>query len=167
MRTDGKAAVASLMLACVGLAGCGAEPGPTGVTHLPGQTAAQPSGSVTSEPAPPQAVMDAAKNALQSGRVVGPVEWVLGTLQDAEGLTSRGPSVPVADDVPVYLVQVRGEFRLDSAPRPSGARSPEGTVMLLYFPVTPDPQAGNSGMSLTEVAVDLSAVGPVHTFELP
>jgi hypothetical protein len=112
----------------------------------------------TADGGAPKAVLDAVANARTSGPVQGVVQWVETTTQKAAALTSAGPGSP---DVPIYIVQIQGDFVLDAAPRPKGAASPTGTVLRTFVPIG-DPDQGGGGGSLTSSVADLSPYGTVH-----
>jgi hypothetical protein len=113
---------------------------------------------------PPAAVVAAAQRLYQSGSVSGVVEWTLTTTQKAASVTQAQPGTR---DIPIYVIQARGQFRLDNVPRPHGAKSPEGTVLLTFFPLEGDPPEGASGLQLSSTATDLSPFGEVNTFNPP
>lgn len=101
----------------------------------------------------------------QSGTLTGSVEWVRTTTHRAASVTQAQAG---AKDIPIYVLQARGHFRLDNVPRPSsGAKSPEGTVLLTFFPVEEDRPEGASGLQLSSTVTDLSPFGEVSTFDPP
>jgi hypothetical protein len=111
--------------------------------------------------APPAAVLQAVTEAKTEGTLTGPVEWVLTTSHRVASLSHDGPGTA---DVPIYAVHMSGEFVLNSAPRPAGAKSPRGTEMVVFVPVTSSDQGGG-GLLLNDQPVDLSPYGEVHTFQ--
>lgn len=131
-------------------------------------------GAPDSQPTPahrgaaPAAVIRAVEGAWTDGTVRGPVRWIRTTEQAAAPLDHAGPG---AGDTPIYVIELHGHWVLDSAPRPATRvhgklvvpESPEGTVMILFVPVTPDPGRGGWGVWLSDRAVDLSPYGTVHT----
>jgi len=121
---------------------------------------ASPSTTQTATAAVPAPVMKAVARARSDGHIEGPVEWISTTTQRAAAIDHTGPAEP---DVSIYAVQIRGRFTLDNVPRPSGAQSPHGTVLVVFIPIENSDQGG-SGLTLTESTVDLSLYGTVHTF---
>lgn len=121
---------------------------------------ASPSATQTATAAVPAPVMKAVARARSDGQIEGPVEWISTTTQRAAAIDHTGPAEP---DVPIYAVQIRGRFTLDNVPRPSGAQSPHGTVLVVFIPIENSDQGG-VGLTLTESTVDLSLYGTVHTF---
>lgn len=97
------------------------------------------------------------------GPIEGAVQWTTSTTQRAAALDGAGPG---AADVPIYLVQMRGLFVLSTAPRPPGATSPRGSVLLLFVPNGPSQKYGG-GLTLSNKTVDLGVFGPVNTFLPP
>ena len=141
------------VLTCATTAGCGD----------PDESIASASATATVDEAhtPPPAVMQAAQRFYQSGTVSGQVEWIRTTTQKAASLTQAQHG---ARDIPIYVAQAHGQFRLDNVSRPLGAESPEGTVLLTYFPVEGDPPEGASGLQLSSTPTDLSPFGHGGTF---
>jgi hypothetical protein len=127
----------------------------------PGYSRAVASPAVSYEQTAPAKVVQAVRYAETEGSVQAPVEWVETTTQRAGELTQDGPG---AADVPIYLVQMRGSFVLDSAPRPPGASSPKGSVLVFLVPIGDDSKGGG-GARLTNAVVDLSGYGTVHLFD--
>jgi len=146
------------LLTCATVTGCadGSRAG--------GPSASSPSSSLVQYSAPPAAVVAAAQRLYQSGTLSGRVEWVRTTTQRAARLTQAQPG---ARDIPIYVLQARGQFRLDNVPRPPGAKSPEGTVLVTFFPLEGDPPEGASGLQLSSTVTDLSPFGEVSTFDPP
>ncbi|HET7278769.1 MAG TPA: hypothetical protein VFJ22_11860 [Dermatophilaceae bacterium] len=85
------------------------------------------------------------------------------TTQRAAALDGAGRG---AADVPIYLVQMRGRFELSTAPRPPGATSPRGSVLLLFVPNGPSQKYGG-GLTLSNKTVDLGVFGPMDAFLPP
>ena len=150
-----------LALVCLGIAGCATSgaAAETSPTTFPTETVI---GRAVKVSAPP-AVMAAVKSAQRSGDVQGPVQWTRSTTQKAATLTQAQPGDRA---VPIYVVQMQGRFRLDTAPRPPGAHSPEGTVLTVFVPIEGDPPQGASGLQLAYRATDLSPFGAVHSYVL-
>jgi len=121
---------------------------------------ASPSATQTAAAAVPAPVMKAVARARSDGQIEGPVEWISTTTRRAAAIDHTGPAGP---DVPIYAVQMRGRFTLDMTPRPVGAQSPSGTVLVVFIPIE-DSDQGGVGLTLTESTVDLSLYGTVHTF---
>lgn len=112
--------------------------------------------------APPASVVRAVEQACGEGTVTGSAEWVRTSTRRVESVISDGTG-PAAD-VPVYAVHLHGDFVLDSAPRPLGAKSPSGTDLVLLLPIADNGQGGG-GLTLTRLPVSLSGSGEVHTFD--
>jgi hypothetical protein len=115
------------------------------------------------QPAPPRAVVDAARSMLAGmiePTVSGPAEWVRTTHAAYRGLISARDSVP---DFEVYVVQIRGRFVCGACSRPVGASAPQGSAIQWSVRV------GGGGPTDTGVGapVDLSRLGTVHTFPVP
>lgn len=110
---------------------------------------------------PPPAVVDAVKRAQSEGKITGTVQWVTTSTMKAQAITRTGSG---AADVPIYAVQMRGWFVLGSAPRPPGATSPTGSVLVVFVPMGDD-SAGGGGAMLSNSPVDLSAYGDVRTYK--
>jgi hypothetical protein len=148
-----------LVLTCAPIAGCADG------SRAVNPSTSSPSSSLVQYSAPPAAVRAATQGLYQSGTVRGRVEWVRTTTQRAASLTQVQPG---ARDIPIYVLEARGQFRLDNVPRPSsGAKSPEGTVLLTFFPVEGNPPEGASGLQLSSTFTDLSPFGEVSTFDPP
>ena len=111
----------------------------------------------------PALVMQAALDIRREGTVVGPVQWVRTTEKAAAAFTGY---VPGSFDQEVYLVEVQGQFVLGDAPRPAGASSLRGTTIVLTVPLVSS-EHGGSGLRMGRGPMDLTYLGPVHTFELP
>ena len=147
-----------LVLTCAPIAGCADG------SRAVNPSTSSPSSSLAQYSAPPAAVLAATQRLYQSGTLSGRVEWIRTTTQRAASLTQAQPG---AKDIPIYVLQARGQFRLDNVPRPSGAKSPEGTVLLTFFPVEGNPPEGASGLQLSSTFTDLSPFGEVSTFDPP
>ncbi len=127
-------------------------------------TASQPAGTGTgtgqssAEVGPPAPVLALARQlATAPNQVTGPVEWVSST---AGGLYRLGGfSTDMRASQPLYVVQLRGRFCCHPGPQGHDPTSP-----IIVETVTPD---GRSGPGIGGGALDLSQLGPVHTFRLP
>jgi hypothetical protein len=155
---DGSVAAATGDRVAVG-GGAGGTPVPNPcVTAYGGAFVVMQAPPYTADRGAPKAVVDAVANARREGTFTGPVEWIETTRNKAAALTR---AVPEATDLPVYVVQMQGDFVLDSAPRPAGATSPRGTVLMVILPVVASDQFGGE-VSLTNTAADLGPYGTVH-----
>jgi len=96
----------------------------------------------------------------REGTITGPVQWVS---TSTKGFASVSGSGPGAADVPIYAIEMRGRFVLDNAPRPAGAKSPEGSIMIVLVPVSDGDQAGG-GVLLRPTVTDLSSFGHAHWY---
>jgi hypothetical protein len=152
-------AAAATVVAAVILSGSSTPAAPLPAASRP---AAVPSRVLPDVPVPPL-VMAAALDARREGTVVGPVQWLRTTSKAAEAFSGYTPGRP---DQQIYLVQVQGQFVLDSAPRPMGAPSPTGTAMVLVIPLVTSDQGGG-GLRMGQGPMDLSYLGDVHSFTLP
>jgi hypothetical protein len=133
-----------------------------GCTSTTAPSIATSAGSPTSvvENTAPAKVVAAVTNARRDGTVSGPVQWVATTTRGFSSVSGSGPG---AADVPIYVVEMQGHFVLNSAPRPPGAKSPQGSSMMLLVPMG-DGAQGGAGVLLRPTATDLSAFGVVHWF---
>jgi hypothetical protein len=139
---------------CVGVAGCGSSTSPAITTTSPASSAP------AIESTAPAKVVAAIADARREGTITGPVQWVS---TSTKGFASVSGSGPGAADVPIYAVEMQGHFVLDNAPRPSGAKSPEGSIMIVLVPVG-DGEQGGAGVLLRPTVTDLSSFGDVHWY---
>lgn len=156
-----------LGLVVMALAGCGTVAAPAGSGARPGWQSPALQGAASIGPhgaaSPPPAVLSAVADAQSFGPIEGSVQWTTSTTQRAAALDGTGPGTA---DAPIYLVQLRGRFELSTAPRPPGANSPRGSVLLLFVPVGGS-QTYGGGVVLSYKTVDLGVFGPVNTFLPP
>ena len=108
----------------------------------------------------PAKVVAAVADAHRDGTVTGPVQWVATTTTSFASVSGSGPG---AADVPIYVVEMQGHFVLDNAPRPPGAKSPRGSIMILLVPVG-DGAQGGAGVLLRPTVTDLSSYGDAHWY---
>ncbi|HEY3034208.1 MAG TPA: hypothetical protein VGJ54_06070 [Streptosporangiaceae bacterium] len=133
-----------------------------GALVRPGSDRAGPAASSQ----PPAAVVAAARGLL--GRVepgytvTGPAEWVRTTRAAYQRLVGFGGG----PNQEVYVVQVHGRFTCAACTRQPGAKAPTGSAVTTDAPVD-----GRNGLDFADWGigppVDLSRLGPVHTFRLP
>jgi hypothetical protein len=73
---------------------------------------------------------------------------------------TNGGRIPGSDRQDVYLVVMKGDFKLSRAPRPPRAKAPTGHYLIVYFDRTTFEVLG---VSLRDQApsVSLQSVGPV------
>lgn len=138
----------------LGVAGCGSSASPAITTTSPA-----PSGPVVESTAPAK-VVAAIAEARREGTITGPVPWITTSTQRFARVSGDGPG---AADVPVYAIELQGHFVLDNAPRPLGARSPEGSTMIVLVPLG-DGELGGAGVVLGATVTDLSSFGDVHWY---
>ena len=139
---------------CVGVAGCGSSTSTTITTTSPSSSAPD------IESTAPAKVLAAIGAARREGTITGPVQWVSTSTRRFARASGDGPG---AADVPVYAVEMQGHFVLDNAPRPYGAKSPEGSVLIVLVPVG-DGDQGGGGVLLRSAVTDLSSFGDVHWY---
>ncbi len=139
---------------CLGVAGCGSSTSSALTTASPAS-----SGPVIETNAPAK-VVAAIAQARREGTVTGPVQWITTSTQGFARVSGAGPG---AADVPIYVVEMQGHFVLDNAPRPLGARSSEGSTMIVLVPLG-DGEQGGAGVVLGATVTDLSSYGDVHWY---
>jgi hypothetical protein len=135
------------------------RPGTDRTPATASQAAPSGTGQSTAAVAPPAPVLALARQLATTpdNQVTGPVEWVSST---AGGLYRlAGFSTDMRASQPLYIVQLRGRFCCHPGPRGHDPSAP-----IIVETVTPD---GRPGPGVGGVALDLSRLGPVHTFRLP
>ena len=138
----------------LGLAGCSSS------TSTAISTTSPTSSAPVFESTAPDKIVAAIADARREGTITGPVQWVS---TSTKGFASVSGSGPGAADVPIYAIEMRGRFVLDNAPRPAGAKSPEGSIMIVLVPVGDGDQAGG-GVLLRPTVTDLSSFGHAHWY---
>ena len=134
----------------------------------PGSGTTGPSLSAAPSLAPvPASVLRAAREAAARGHADGRVEWVE-TTTSAYFFGHREAAVAGAlPDVPVYVVQVSGDFVIAPFRSPAGTELPpvHGAALRTLLPVNSRDEVHVSGRA-GAARQDLTPLGQVHTFTL-